>query len=207
VQIVGYANPILASRLSSDIDLLRDFLAYIKENSVSIDIFSYHNYDSPSDQRKVAQAVRDALDANGFSHLPIWNTEWNMWGGDIPRAIFRNELEHSAYIAAHNAQTKTLLQGLWDNAITYRANRPSDRNNQRAAEYMYFESNGTPKPAYYGWYVFRQMETQMPERLSVSPPSSGTLTIRQWQPVLHTNMQFRYAISPENRYGDTRDIS
>lgn len=178
VKVVGYANPILASRLTEDLSLLDGFLNYIRTNNVPLDIFSYHNYDAPADQLRVAQAIRQRLDAAGYSQVPLWNSEWNMWEANIPAEVRGNESLHSAYIAAHNAQTKMLLQGIWNNAITYRANRPGAKGTgHQSYEYMYFFADGRPKPAYFGWLIFKQMADETPLRLESTFPTETGLTM------------------------------
>lgn len=168
----------LASRLQDDLKLLDSFLAYVKAHNVPFDIFSYHNYDSPTEQLHVAEAVRQRLDAAGFVSVLLWNSEWNMWEANIPAAIRSNELLHSAYIAAHNAQTKTLLQDLWSEAIIYRANRPANQGTGPTPyEDMYFSSDGTPKPAYFGWLIFKQMADETPQRLQATSSTETGSTV------------------------------
>ncbi|MBI3952206.1 MAG: hypothetical protein HY314_17290, partial [Acidobacteria bacterium] len=65
-----------------------------------------------------------------------------------------------------------------DEAVVYRANRRGGRtgNGIDEYEYFYFYSDGTPKPAYFGWLVFHQLAEDTPQRLAItSPPAGPTL--------------------------------
>ncbi|MBI2840639.1 MAG: hypothetical protein HYX75_20170 [Acidobacteria bacterium] len=165
---------------------LPEFLANVRDQDLPLDIYSYHDYAWPDEILDRARTIRETLDAGGYEAVPVWNTEWN-WPlyKPAPDEVLLDDAGQSAYVAAHNAQVKTLLQDLWDEAFVYRATR-SARRAQRPnpGEFFYFHLDGeksdvavgAPKPAYYEWVIYDQMASATPQRLVVNRPvTSPTL--------------------------------
>ncbi len=180
VKVVGHSNPVSLNTgpddgPNSDIWLLDDFLTFITANDVPFDIFSYHQYGDYYEQWETAVTVREHLDAAGFEDTPIWNTEWNTKGFDS-----QDTATASAYFASHNAQTKTMWQDLVEQAFIYRASQRPIGEDQFGWSFcddiFYLAIDATPRPAYYGWLVFRDMEAMTPNRLAVDPIDSNKVT-------------------------------
>jgi len=57
------------------------FVDYAKANKCPVDFFSYHCYGDADEQDPIMRFVRKRLDAAGFTHTQIHNTEWKAgWG-------------------------------------------------------------------------------------------------------------------------------
>lgn len=55
------------------------FLSYLKENKLSLDFFSWHQYaNTPQELYQSSCYIRDLLDTYGFSNSENINTEWNI---------------------------------------------------------------------------------------------------------------------------------
>ncbi len=215
IKVVGFANPMdLAlgdeSTYLSDVWLMDSFLSYVKENEVPLDVFSYHLYGTHQEQYDTALVVREHLDQAGFEDVPIWNTEWNtrvIEVDDKPLA--------SAFFAAHNAQTKTLWQGLVDQAFVFRASQRPLGDSEHGIDLedcddtFYISAEGVAQPAYYQWLMFRDMARNTPDRLPANPVEEDKLTflagasqsrdrlgllISYWEELLVNGIQRSYAV-------------
>lgn len=170
VMVVGFANPVDINtrdqeRFDNDIWLVEDFLTFVQDNDLSLDVFSYHNYGSASNQAETAEVVRSVLDDAGFVDLPLWNSEWNVGSRGVEKGD-DDDLQGSAYIAAHNAQVKTYFQGVVDEALVYRANQRTHFQGCTSDDTFYLSTRGQPQPAYYGWLMFRDLANETPNRLA-----------------------------------------
>ncbi len=182
VKLLGYSNPMNLSSGSAmdytnDLWLMDSFLSFVQERDLKLDIFSFHLYGDYLEQVQAAKLVREHLDKGGFSGVPIWNTEWNT------RVISsEDKMLSSAYFAAHNVQTKTVWQGLVDRAFVFRASQRSIRAgdptevDQQCDDTYYIAADGTPLPAYYTWFMFREMEENTPNRLLTEPVDKDMVT-------------------------------
>ena len=181
VQVAGLALPASHAKQS-----LPELLKVLKRAGLALPIFSYHDYAWPEEMARNAWQLHRALDRAGFKRTALWNTEWN-WPITQPPEDLRATLnldEQSAFVAAHNAQVKSLVQGAWDAGVVSRAIRSAAGSERRdPSEFFYFyldqrragPAPGTPKPAYYGWTMMDEMARLTPDRLkaeiSMSSPT------------------------------------
>jgi hypothetical protein len=103
------------------------------------------------------------------------SVNWPRYYPETADLMRRGSRRYSAFIGVHNAQTRTLLQDVCEEMITYRANRGADRHGRRGSEYMFFQADGTPKPAYWSWVAFRRLADSTPQRLVTRAAAPVTL--------------------------------
>jgi hypothetical protein len=85
VKIGGYAACNFGARF------FPDFFRYVKENSLPLDFFSWHNYTNSIETiAKNANLMRETLDKNGFFETESILDEWNyaLWDSPWGRSIF-----------------------------------------------------------------------------------------------------------------------
>ncbi len=154
----------------------------LKINPRSI-IFSYRDYNPPQKLFENASFIRKEIDRmvlGDYRGVPIWNVEWNWFTFRPPLEGKKNVTpnEVSSWIMAHNIQSKTLAQPYWSDAILYRLTRASMcRFNPKPQDSLYFnlDSNGEPKPAYFGLVAMDKIAKETPVRLSVKTASKDSL--------------------------------
>jgi hypothetical protein len=103
------------------------------------------------------------------------STTWPHYYPETAELMRRGAFRYSAFIGVHNAQTRTMLQDVCEEMITYRGNRGAARHGKRGSEYMYFQADGSPKPAYWSWVAFRRLADSTPHRLATSAAAPVTL--------------------------------
>lgn len=59
------------------VEFFLDFLAFIRENGVGLDFFSWHSYAGDGDNVAYAQYVREKLNEFGFVDCEVFLNEWN----------------------------------------------------------------------------------------------------------------------------------
>ncbi len=171
IKVVGFANPVEPDsegkyEWDSDTWLMDDFLSFVKTNDLPMDAFAFHSYEHPYDHQETALVVKEHLVKAGFGDIPLWNTEWNDSGLDLPTS----SVWRSIYFGSQNAQTKTLWQGIVDRSFVFRGNQRTlpPHSEAECDDSRYIAADGTPQPAYYGWLMFDDMARDTPLRLEAS---------------------------------------
>jgi hypothetical protein len=148
---------------------LKKFLDLCQRESLPLDFFSWHCYtDNPRELSARARAIRDSLDARGFtkteSHLNEWNylpeSSWRPFSRETPAAERQRAYEKmagpngAAFIAA---------------ALIELQDSPVEMANLFHAEtgaFGLFSEQGVPYANYYGLLAFAQF-LETPQRVKV----------------------------------------
>jgi hypothetical protein len=147
-------------------------------------IFSYRDYNSPGKLLENASFIRREIDRmvlGNYRGMPIWNVEWNAFALFPPSIQNKKDTgtdEVSAWIMAHNIQTKTLVQPYWNEAMVFRANRAAmNKITEKPADSFYFnlDSKGEVRPAYLGWLAMDKIAKETPIRLKVQQERKDSL--------------------------------
>ncbi len=176
VKVYGFANPVEVLDkpvdFTDDLWLMQDFLSFVAAGGIQLDGYTFHAYKDPEDQRTAALVIKSYLDDAGFSTIPIWATEWNSHGAHASKPMDWR----SAFIGAHNVQTKILWQGLLDGAFVFRANQRTlvPHSTETCDDSRYIRTDGVPRPAYYTWMMWDDMARSTPVRLESSTDMSDT---------------------------------
>jgi uncharacterized protein (TIGR03437 family) len=141
----------------------REFVAYVKANSVPLDFLSWHLYaDRPSDFATVADYYRNLLDSSGFSNVETSVTEYNT-----------EEVERSNNPATRTgAPGAALMTGAWivlqqkgvQTATFYRG---QDTSIKLPTFYGLWLADGKPKPVGLAFPLWAEM-TWYTTRLEVT---------------------------------------
>ena len=141
-------------------DFLRRFLEFCRDHQVPLDFFSWHGYaGDPADYASRARALRQLLDANGFTRTESHLNEWNYlpdedWQPMMPKGQGVMREQWTARMrgpegAAFAAWTLMALQ-----------DAPVDMANFYTAEiqaFGMFNFNGVPQKTYYAFRAFREL--------------------------------------------------
>lgn len=160
-------------------DYVDDFLNYCKKNSIPLDFFSWHNYNTnPWRISQLAGYARSILDKHGFARTENILDEWNYlppggWAArndqDAGKAKFYAE-QHSARGAAFVADVLMLLQ---------------DQSIDMANIYtltlgmfgLFNPISGAPEKTSYAFRAFSDMVNYTPVRLQTSYDRADSLVI------------------------------
>lgn len=91
------------------------FLGYCETNSVPLDFFSWHGYNTePLAYARLARTFRELLDKHGFKNVPSILNEWNWnigWSGDdVRESVYRRGEMNNYRIAAYYSAVMCALQ-------------------------------------------------------------------------------------------------
>ncbi|MCC6133249.1 MAG: hypothetical protein IT186_25235 [Acidobacteria bacterium] len=144
---------------------VRTLIAAMKREGVSLDYFSFHIYSNdPEVYRTSARFLRNELDANGFSAVPLAITEWNTETRNLSRSealALRTGGRGAAIVSA--VQVVLQEEGIVESHL-YRGPDPSPS----APEfYGIFYSDGRPKRSALALELWKRLADH-PERLALS---------------------------------------
>ncbi|MCR5041915.1 MAG: hypothetical protein K6C36_07470 [Clostridia bacterium] len=134
--------------LKNLIDWIDEFLAFVKDNSLPLDFFSWHIYShEPAEVAAHARYCREKLDAAGFSGTEAILDEWN-WSGDDMFEKMRGMTG-----ASFAADVMCRLQNADDvDAACYYDAQP-----EQAFGGLFLRHTGTPSRTYYAVKAFGRL--------------------------------------------------
>lgn len=141
------------SSISANIPWLEDFFKYCKEHSVPLDFFSWHIYNSSTDEiMKRAETMRLLLDKYGFTDTESILNEWNFEPKDEPSDVPKLYRARTNVGAAFVADTMLRCQDSSVDMLMYYDARPGTVYNGIFEFYT-----GEPFKAYYAFKSFSEL--------------------------------------------------
>lgn len=159
--------------------VMRPILKFIKNNNLKLDVFSFHQYDSPEMIIGDIKERRKVLEQEGFAHVPVWLTEWNT--GVYPQEVRESKDLAMAFRGSHNVAVKILAQDYLDEAFLYRAGRPSgpmSRKDDLPVFARYFDLlTGEQLLDSFSWKFFDQMKKETPLRVRIKNSEKESFSV------------------------------
>jgi hypothetical protein len=160
-------------------DFLLRFLRFCRERQVPLDFFSWHRYThDPADFARRAHALRQLLDAHGFTNTESHFNEWNY----LPNEDWRPMMKEGQGLMRE--QWNAEMRGPWGAAFAAWAlmslqDAPVDMANFYTAEiqmFGMFNFNGVPQKTFYAFKAFREL-LDTPRRVTTPPCVAGDLAV------------------------------
>lgn len=155
-----------------------EFLHYCKENSVPLDFFSWHNYNSnPWEMARLSNYTRNILDQYGFPNTESIFDEWNY----IPPPSFGGKIQQGAHRAEWYAEQSSVRGAAFiADVLMLLQDQPVDAANLYTVSYgiyALFSYMGVPHKSYYGFQAFSDLVNNTPIRLETSYNRKDSLVI------------------------------
>ncbi len=154
-----------------------NFLALCRRESLPLDFFSWHCYTAdPSELVRRAGAIRQLLDAYGFSKTESHLNEWNYLPGNNWKGLGRNSLPADRQ-AAYETMAGSAGAAFIVTALLELQDAPVDVCNLfhgEAGGFGLFNEHGVPQKNYYGLLAFHGL-LDTPRRVAVHGAVAGQL--------------------------------
>jgi len=178
----GMALPLgLTENTGMAADFTKNFLTYCKKQSVPLDFFSWHNYNtSPWDLTHRATAIRSILNEYGFaeteSHLNEWNyiPDWK-WGNLFMGGLGSGKIRTAAYARQQGCEGAAFLA----DGLMLLQDEPIDVANfytTTAGLFGIFSIHGEPLKNYYAFKAFAEL-LKTPVRIATEYNKSDSLVV------------------------------
>jgi hypothetical protein len=160
-------------------DFLLRFLRRCRDRQVPLDFFSWHRYASdPSDYARRACALRQLLDAHGFTKTESHFNEWNY----LPNEDWRPMMKEGQGLmreqwSAEIGGPKGAAFAAW--ALISLQDAPVDAANFYTAEVQMFgmlSLNGVPRKNFYAFKAFHTL-LDTPRRVKTPPCEAGQIAV------------------------------